>query len=240
MKRRLLLLATEATPRTHPVFEVVAVPPLTIVPRFAAVKTALGRLEQSPTLVLASVHAVDSLFGALASVGLDARALFGHKVAAVGAATAARLQRRGVRADFVGQAGGAALATQLLAEAEGPALLLGAHGGRQELSATLAAAGWRVETVAAYDSLVDEPALRAAWCSHRQEPFFGVAFCSPKGARAFLELAEAPPSEALAGVRIGAIGATTRAALVAAGLGVDALPAVPELGLLIDALASLE
>jgi uroporphyrinogen-III synthase len=170
--------------------------------------------------------------------------LHGVKLAAVGRATAARLAERGVLADVVGDGGGAELAATLVAEgAEGPAIVFGAAGGRAELGDALAAAGWTVETVAAYDTVPDDGAIARAWKLHHARPFDAIAFTSPKGARAFLD-GGAPVDRAasgpLAGVRIGAIGATTREALVAAGLAVTAVPPSPDVAHLIDALAKLE
>ena len=242
-RRRLLLLTTKDEPADRPArddLDVVRVAPLAIVPRFADVKLAVGRLERARTVAFASVHAVDAFFGALGSVGKDARALFGITVAAVGEATAARLSDRGLRADFVGRGGGGDLGRALVeGGAVGPALVLGAHGGRPELADALTAAGWSVDPVAAYDSVPDDAALAAAWKAHRARPFSGIAFTSPRGARAFLDLAGAEVATALGRVRLGAIGETTRAALVHAGLTVDAVPAAPDVAALLSSLAAL-
>jgi uroporphyrinogen III methyltransferase/synthase len=217
--------------------DVVRVAPLTIVPRFADVKAALGRLDRAHTVCFVSAHAVDAFFGALTAADRDARALFGVTLAAVGDATGARLAERGLRADFVGHGGGAELAAALLAGgAEGGALVLGAQGGRTDLADALAAAGWAVDAVAAYDSVADDAALAAAWKAHRLRPFHAVAFTSPRGVSAFLELGAV---EELAGARIGAIGETTRAALAAHQLAVDAVPATPDVAGLIDELCKL-
>ena len=238
-RRRILLLTTkDDAPVVRDDADVVRVAPLTIVPRFADIKSALGRLSHARTIALASAHAVDALFGALANAGRDARSLHGVTLAAVGRATAARLAERGLAADFVGDGGGAELAAALLAGgACGPALVLGAHGGRRELADALAAAGWTVDSVDAYDSIANDAELAAALKAHRIRPFDAIAFTSPKGARAWLDLAG---KDSLAGVRIGAIGATTRDALVAAGLAVDAVPPAPDVGALIDALSKIE
>jgi uroporphyrinogen III methyltransferase / synthase len=239
-RRRILVLTTkeDGGDSARDDVDVVRVAPLTIVPRFADIKVALGRLSHARTIAFASAHAVDAFFGALGNAGRDARSLHGVKLAAVGRATAARLAERGLAADFVGDGGGAELAAALVAGgAEGPALVLGAHGGRTGLADALAGAGWTVEAVAAYDSVADDVALAAAWKAHRLRPFHAVAFTSPKGARAFLDLAGS--EGALAGVRIGAIGETTRDALVAAGLAVDAVPATADVAALITSLAAL-
>ncbi|MGZ3408067.1 MAG: bifunctional uroporphyrinogen-III C-methyltransferase/uroporphyrinogen-III synthase, partial [Polyangia bacterium] len=235
---RILVLTTREEIGVRDDVDVVRVAPLTIVPRFADVKAAIARLAHARTIAFASAHAVDAFFGALANAGRDARSLAGVKLAAVGRATATRLAERSISADFVGDGGGADLAAALVAGgAEGPALVLGAHGGRPELADALAGAGWSVEAVAAYDSVADDQALATAWKAHRARPFAAVAFTSPRGARAFLDLAGG--DGALAGVRIGAIGETTRDALVAAGLVVDAVAATPDVAALVTSLAAL-
>ncbi len=237
-RRRILVLTTKDDAIGRDDVDVIRVSPLTIVPRFADVKRAIARLSHAKTIAFASAHAVDAFFGALANAARDARSLHGVTLAAVGRATAARLAERSLAADYVGDGGGADLAAALVAgNAEGPALVVGAHDGRKELADALAGAGWVVEPVAAYDSVPDDAALAAAWKAHRARPFDAVAFTSPKGAHAFLALA--PAAEALRGVHIGAIGATTRDALLAAGLAVDAVPAVPEVAALVTSLAAL-
>jgi uroporphyrinogen III methyltransferase / synthase len=239
--KRILLLTTKDEAARRDDVEVVQVAPLQIVPRFADVKAALGRLDGVRTVAFVSAHAVDAFFGALVSADRDARALAGVTVAAVGPATAARLAEHGLRADFVGHGGGAELAGALVsAGASGPALVFGAHAGRTNLAEVLAGAGWTVDSVAAYDSVPDDAALAAALKAHRIRPFSAVAFTSPRGARAFLDLAGADPATVLRGTSVGAIGETTRAALLAAGVSVDAVPERPDVGALIDALAKLE
>jgi uroporphyrinogen III methyltransferase / synthase len=220
--RRLLLLSTkgELGPRTDGL-EVLTMSPLQIVPRLADVKTSLSRPAR--VIVFTSEHAVDALFGALASTGQDARALFGVKLAAVGAATAARLAHYHLQADLAGKGGAADLDLH-----EGPVRILGAHDGRPELADALRAAGLEVDVVAAYDTVPD--VARAA-AEHRAHPFDAVAFASPKGAKAFLD---ATP---IGAAKIGAIGETTRKALEELGLHVDAVPAEPSLAALVDALA---
>jgi uroporphyrinogen III methyltransferase / synthase len=238
-RRRILVLTTKEDdgPGRDDV-DVVRVSPLQIVPRFADVKQALARSTHAKTIAFASAHAVDAFFGAMANAGRDARSLHGVTLAAVGRATAARLAARSLAADYVGDGGGADLAAALVAGgAVGPALVVGAHDGRRELADALAGAGWAVEPVAAYDSVPDDGALAAAWKAHRARPFDAVAFTSPKGAHAFLALA--PSDTALRGIAIGAIGETTRAALVAAGLAVDAVAPTPDVGALVTSLAAL-
>jgi uroporphyrinogen-III synthase len=54
-----------------------------------------------------------------------------------------------------------------------------------------------------------------------------------------LDLAADEPVRALAGTRVGAIGATTRAALEAAGVTVDVVAPTPDVAALVSSLADL-
>jgi uroporphyrinogen III methyltransferase/synthase len=217
--------------------DVIRVSPLTVVHRFAEVKTALSRLERYKTIAFASAHAVDALVGALLASGRDLRALAGIRLCAVGEATARHLESVHLRADLTASGGGAQLAGEIqAAQLDGPVLLPRAAGGRDELADGLRAAGYSVDALDAYDTIPDDGALSRAARMHREQPFDAVAFASPKGAAAFLAAAGGPP--ALARVLVGSIGETTRAALEAAGLRVDVQPERPSLQLLVEALAS--
>jgi uroporphyrinogen III methyltransferase/synthase len=238
--RRLLVLSTREEggaiePRLDGA-ELDRVAPFAIVPRFAEVKRALADLDRYRTVAFASAHAVDAVVGALMASGRDLRALAGVRLAAVGAATARRLEEVHLRADVQANGGGAALAAEIrAASCEGPVLLPRAHGGREELREALVAAGYTVEAVDAYDSVLDEAALARAARTHRLRPYDAIAFASPKGASAFLSAlggaARLGPS------LVGAIGETTRAALVEAGVTVTVVPPEPSLPVLVDALA---
>jgi uroporphyrinogen III methyltransferase/synthase len=242
-RRRILLLSTKEPSEPKPDLrearlpldvDVTHVAPLQIVPRFAEVKQALARLDEARTIIFVSAHAVDSFFAAMHACDFDARALFGRKLAVVGRATAERLLRHSLRADLVGDGGGAELAHALARETIGPALVLGAAGGRPELADGLVAAGWNVTSVAAYDSVPDTAALARALKTHRIRPFDAIAFTSPRGVDAFCELA----GDSIATTPLGAIGATTRAALVARGLAVAVVPDVPDVAALVTSLAA--
>ena len=62
---------------------------------------AASSLGQYDWVVFASVNAVEALFGVMAELGMDARALAAGRVCAIGPATAARLRDFGIRADVV-------------------------------------------------------------------------------------------------------------------------------------------
>src|SRR5439155_8820582 len=106
---RILLLSTKDEPPADlPGVEIVRVSPLVVVPRFAELKSAIGRLHQVRAVAFASAHAVEHFVGALMSTGRDLRALAPFKLACIGAATARKLEEMHLRADLVGAEGGAA------------------------------------------------------------------------------------------------------------------------------------
>jgi uroporphyrinogen III methyltransferase/synthase len=232
--RRILLLSTkDEAPVEIAGVELTRVSPLAIVPRFAELKSALSKLHELRAIAFASAHAVEHFVGALMSTGRDLRALAGIKLACVGAATAHKLERMHLRADLTGHEGGEALAREMIAAGwQGPMLLPRAADGRDELADALRAAGVRVEVVAAYETIADDAALAAAARAHRSRRFDAIAFASPKGARAFLDVLGRNPE-----TLIGAIGETTRAALAEAGVRVDFVPPSPDLDALVAGLA---
>jgi uroporphyrinogen III methyltransferase / synthase len=232
--RRILLLATdvetELPPRSDAV-EVVRVSPLQVVPRISVVQQSLGRPAQ--IIALTSKHAVDALMGALAASAKDVRSLHGVKLAVVGEATRRRLAEFHLLADVVSSGGGEELARKIVnTQEKGSVRVLGAAGGRPELGDALGAAGFEVDVVAAYDTVPNQEALSRVAHEHRERPFDAIGFASPKGVEAFLDRVGA-----LGPAKLGAIGATTSAALEARGLSVDAVPAEPSLSALVDALA---
>ena len=62
---------------------------------------SLPDLKDYTALLFTSPHGVACFFEGLWEAGLDSRALFGKKLAAVGSQTARALQKQGLRADFV-------------------------------------------------------------------------------------------------------------------------------------------
>ncbi len=65
------------------------------------VDEAIGRLADYGWVVFTSVNGVEMFFDRVENADLDARALAGAKVAAIGPATAARCIERGIRPDYV-------------------------------------------------------------------------------------------------------------------------------------------
>jgi uroporphyrinogen III methyltransferase/synthase len=67
----------------------------------SALDSSLARLASFSWIVFTSANGVEIFFSRMWSAGLDARALSGLKVAAIGAETAGRLQEAGIRSDLV-------------------------------------------------------------------------------------------------------------------------------------------
>jgi uroporphyrinogen III methyltransferase/synthase len=112
-------------------------------------------------LVLTSANGVDALFDrGLAVAGLDARALAGTKVAAIGSGTAAALERRGIRADLVPER---FVAEALLDAFPDPrleaerVLIASAEQARDVLPEGLADRGYTVDVLPVYRTVRAEP-----------------------------------------------------------------------------------
>ena len=121
----------------------------------SAIRQALGRLGCFDWLVFTSVNGVAYFWQELGAMHLDARALGGLKVAAIGPATAQALADRGIRADFV--------PAKYVAESVVEGLLALQIGGkrvlipraaqaREVLPEELARAGAQVEVLPVYET----------------------------------------------------------------------------------------
>jgi uroporphyrinogen III methyltransferase/synthase len=187
---------------------VIEVPAIRIVPRAVAVPP-LGGFD---LLCLTSPNGVELLFARLGEQGLDARALAGLRVAAIGPGTAAALAGHGVVADVVPER----FVAEGLLEALGAqeparrALVARAAGARDALVEGLRARGTEVEELALYDTVaerLDEHATRALAGADY------VTFSSSSTVRFLLE--QARPAERS---RIVSIGPVTSATLREHGL----------------------
>jgi len=163
-------------------------------------------------ICLTSPNGVTALFGRLAAAGLDARALAGARVAAIGPGTARTLAERGVTADIVPVR---FVAEGLVEALEGVpvrrALIARASQARDVLPDALRDRGADVEVMALYET-VAEPLDAAAIAAARTADY--VTFTSSSTVRFFLEAgAEIGP-----GTRIVSIGPVTSETLREHGL----------------------
>jgi len=201
--------------------EVVEAPTIRAVP----LPAELPDLGAYDLVCVTSPNGAVELFRRLDEAGLDARALAGTHVAAIGPGTAAALADGGVRADTVPKRPVAeGLVEALDSRRFGSALIVRAAEGRDVLVEALRERGTRVEVLPVYETVpdpLDPPTLAAAAASDY------LTFTSASTVRFF---AQAAGDGALRGPRIGSIGPATSAELRARGVEPDfeASPHTPD------------
>jgi uroporphyrinogen III methyltransferase/synthase len=182
---------------------------------------------------VSSPNGADLLFDGLAAIGLDARAMAGTTVAAVGRGTARALAAHGIAADVVPDR---ALSEGLLealepVEVAGARVLLAqAEGARPVLAEGLLERGADVDAVALYRTELQAPGRIALEAASRAD---WITFTSASTVAGLLEsMPDGPP----AGARLASIGPVTSAALREAGLEVDEEASSHDLDGLVEAL----
>ncbi len=207
--------------------EAVELPAIAIAPPedFAPLDRALQRLSSFGWVIFASANAVDAVFERLDAQGRDARAFGSAVVGAIGPATAAALQRRGIRPDFTPSRSVSSAALEELAAREwsGVSVLLPAADiGRDELAEGLSRFGAGVERVTAYRTITPPGAARQA-----QDALASgidiVTFTSSSTVRNLLALLEQDGCgrEALSNCLVACIGPVTAGTARDMGLRVD-------------------
>jgi uroporphyrinogen III methyltransferase/synthase len=142
--------------------EVVELPAIRIEPRLDApeVRDMVEALHTYALICVTSPNGVRLLFDAMAAQGRDARALANATVAAIGPGTAKALRQNGVIADIVPEKFVAEGLIEALAEVEvrdRPVLVARAADARDVLPDWLADQGAKVDVVALYDTVREEP-----------------------------------------------------------------------------------
>jgi len=206
---------------------VIQAPAIRIVP----LKPALPHLARYDLVCLTSPNGVRLLFEAMADAGLDARALAGATVAAIGPGTAAALAQRGVMADVVPERFVAeSLVAALRDVPVSHALIARAAAARDVLPDALRERGAEVDVLALYET-VAEPL--------RDDQRAGVAradyitFTSSSTVTYFLQSAG---RDAIGGARLISIGPVTSATLREHGLEPHVEAARHDIDGVIDAL----
>ena len=141
--------------------EVIEVPAIRIEPRPDGLRAAADTVarRECDVVCLTSPNGAELLMGELESRGLDARALAGMVVAAIGPGTAAALRARGVRADVVPERSIAeSLAAELIERGVGGRRVLVARASeaRDVLPRELEQAGASVTVVALYETVREQ------------------------------------------------------------------------------------
>ena len=183
---------------------------------------ALAALSSSDWLLLTSQNAVDFLWRALEAKGLDARALGGVRLAAVGEKTAAALWSHGLRADRVAKGCGAEGLVSLFAQDDlHGCRVLYPHGDLTAgtLGAALEAQGAHICAPVLYHT---RPAREqhAHLCELLRNRRLDVVTLASSSAAESLHEALAGENALLDGVVVAVIGATTAAAARSLGLPV--------------------
>jgi uroporphyrinogen-III synthase len=209
----------------------------------APLARAVAALDRYDWVVFTSANGVDAWFANLRAQGLDARALGGRRLAAIGPGTGAALEAHGLHADLVAREHrGEGLATALLehielaARARTRVLLPRAEVARDALPEMLAAAGVTVDVTPAYRTDPVDPsaadALRAAIAGRRVD---AVLFTASSTVAQFCALFDDPPA-ATRDLRLASIGPITSETMRARGLRVDVEASPYTMTALIDAL----
>ena len=180
--------------------------------------------------VFASANGVAAALDALAALGLDARALAGRRLAAIGEATAAALAERGLRADFVPARATAGALARLPAERGEAVTLFQSALAAPDLARALAARGLAVRAVTAYEN---RPAPLDAARLAELDGADAVLFASSSSARA-LRLALGADAPAPRGALV-SIGPRTSASVRDCFGRVDREAAAPSLDGLVRA-----
>ncbi len=201
--------------------EVVELPAIRIEPRIESeeVRAAVERIGEYVLIVLTSPNGVRLLFEALRAAGLDARALAGVTVAAIGPGTARALARVGIVADVVPERFVAEALVEALAEVEVAgkrALVARAVEARDVIPEHLVGRGAEVDVVSLYETVREEPSDEAIEAAQAADY---VTFTSSSTVR---NLAEILGDRFPASARVISIGPVTSETAREAGLTVHA------------------
>ena len=200
--------------------EVVELPAIRIEPRLDApeVPAAAAAIGEYTLVCLTSPNGARLLFEALAAAGLDARALAGATVAAIGPGTARALARCGVSADIVPEKFVAEALVEALSGvdvASKRVLVARAAEARDVLPEHFRRRGAEVDVVALYETVREEPSAEAIEAAQAADY---VTFTSSSTVTNLTDaLGDRFPSKA----RIVSIGPVTSEAARDAGLRVD-------------------
>ncbi len=193
---------------------------------WSALDACLAALSDFQWVIFTSANAIEAFFQRLQSLGMDARSFARSRLAAIGRATAAALQRHGLRADVLPTTATAEGLIEAFSSEEmtgARVLLPRAEGGRPELLRYLADRGAQVTEVLLYRSV---PPVESAGRAKRllaEQPLDIAVFTSSSTVRNLATMLDSDLS-LLRGVLIATIGPATSQAVRDVGLevGVEA------------------
>jgi uroporphyrinogen III methyltransferase/synthase len=200
--------------------EVIELPAIRIEPRIdtAAVREAAAAIGVYELVCLTSPNGVRLLFEAIAAAGLDARALAGATVAAIGPGTARALAEVGIAADVVPERFVAEALVEALADTDvkgARVLIARAAEARDVLPDALRERGAEVDVLPLYETVREEPNSAAVDAAQ------GADYVTFTSSSTVTNLTEALGDHFPAGARIVSIGPVTSETARAGGLSVD-------------------
>ncbi len=197
-----------------------------------------GRYEW---IVFTSTNAVRAVWEKFAEFGLDARAFAGVKIACVGEATADAVRAFGIQPELVpsGEQSSAGLLADFppyddVLDPIDRVFLPRADIATETLAAGLLERGWEVDDVTAYRTVRAAPPAALTRDAIKSGGFDAVLFTSSSTVRNLVGIAGKPHPRTV----VACIGPKTAETAREMGLRVDVEPEVPEVGLLVEALAA--
>jgi uroporphyrinogen-III synthase len=226
---------------------VVQCPAITIAPlqNYAALDEAIGRLAEYDWVIFTSANGVAALVERMSTLGIDLGELRSRRIAAIGPATTAALEKSGCEPDFVPHVYVAEAIVEQIGTVDGCRVLLPrADIAREALAEGLRAGGAHVAEVSAYRTL---PGSGAATLVRllREAPVDAVTFTSSSTVRYTIEgmieagLAREEASSLLNHTSVVCIGPITEATARGLGLNVAAVAAEYTTAGLVEALLHL-
>ncbi len=208
---------------------VIEFPSISVVPLndYAPVREAVCRLREYDWVIFTSVNGVDFFWQELTALGLDARAFAACRVAAIGPATAERLQARGIRPDFIPQAfvAESALSGLLAQGVAGLNILIPrARDARDVLPQGLLDAGARVRILPVYATMPSNAGKEEVLELLAQEAVHYVTFASSSTVSNFLAQIPVDTLRKHPNLRFACIGPVTAKTLADAGLACHVQP----------------
>ncbi|MDI6891746.1 MAG: uroporphyrinogen-III C-methyltransferase [Actinomycetota bacterium] len=235
--------------------EVVEFPTIKIIPPTSygeldtAIKKILGTRHPTPDirpiydwLIFTSVNGVSRFFERLRFLGGDARDLKGVKLAAIGSATAGELKKMGLKVDYVPDEYRAEAVVEGFREMGVKGLRVfipRAKEAREILPQKLREMGAEVETVVAYETVIDSTSAGKARELLERREVDVIIFTSSSTVRNFVDLLKGVNlSRVLDGVKIACIGPITAKTAEELGLKVDVVAKEYTIKGLVRAIAS--
>jgi uroporphyrinogen-III synthase len=216
--------------------EVIEIPLIEIRPprSYRSLDTHLRRLDKYQWLILTSVNGVEALAARMKHLEIEAHRFQGLKIAAIGPSTRERIEKLGLEVSVVPPRYVAeSVVESLQGKVEGKGvLLLRAKVARDVIPRELEGMGARVDTVAAYETVVpasSKTRLRSVMRDAMRRPHI-ITFTSSSMVRNFVALLSGRgggdrtmplPSQILDGIRIASIGPVTSSTLAEFGLRAD-------------------